>query len=279
MEDYLKALNKEDLLKLSARVISFVIDEIDGCNQKVLAKELDVSTATINVMANANIDNCTASARFLRKTLDKLLIRYKVEIDIPTKHPISLEKPKEDKTNDKEESFFTQSHGNKWRVMIHINQWGKVKERVVLRYLIIHPNDDVDFLVGSNKHDDYKGSVRVTMGGKQAVFELATKNKAVKEVYIRFAIGNSLARPSYIEGFLIHSHIDDNSMSGYTVIAQNISGTTESITPREMPFSQFKKYNSVVADFFRLRSTAIHCHSGIFSLDDLKFVVETEKKL
>ncbi|HWZ05043.1 MAG TPA: hypothetical protein VNX40_15610 [Mucilaginibacter sp.] len=278
MEDFLKTLGKEDLLKLSAKVVSFVIDEIDDCNQKVLARALDVSTATVNIMANANIGKCSASTKFLRKTLNKLLTVYKVEIDYATKNPISIEKTKPEKAKDNEESLFTSSHGNKWRVMVHINQSGRAKEEVGLRYLIIHSKDDVDFLVGSDSHDDYNGSVKLTIGGKQAVFELATKNNAIKEVYIRFSIGNPLSRPSYLEGFLIHSYIDDNSMSGYTIIAQNISNTAELMNPRKMSFAQFKKYNSVVADFFRRRSTSIHCHSGVFTLDDLKFLIKNGKE-
>jgi len=278
MEDFLKTLDKEELLKLSAKVISYIIDEIDDCNQKVLAKELDVSTTTLNIMANANIGQCSSGTKFLRKTLNKLITIYQVDVDFSLKHPIGMGKPKQQKAKDKDDSFFTMSHGNKWRIMVHVNQSGKGKEEVVLRYLVIKGKDDVEFLVGSNRHDDYTGSVRLRLGGNQAVFELATKNKAIKEVYLRFSIGNPLARPSYLEGFLIHSHIDDNSMSGYTIVAQNISGTADPMNPRRMSFAQFKKYNPVIAEFFRFRSSSIYCDPGVFSLEELKFLMKNENR-
>jgi hypothetical protein len=91
-------------------------------------------------------------------------------------------------------------------------------------------------------------------------------------VNLRFLVGNRAAEPALLEGFMMHSCIDDNSMVTYTVLAQNISGSDELVTPQIIPFDSFKAQQPIIAEFFEFRNTAIHVHSDVYSLDRLQEV-------
>jgi DNA-binding phage protein len=280
MEAYLKTVvDKKDLLSLSSKVIRYIIDELDECNQKMIAAAIDVSTATINGMAKGVDSQTTVSKKLIRRSLAAIIKEYQVQIDVATGNITGISYGEKLPKENDEASFFTTPYGNRWKIMVHLKYWGKIKEDVGIRYLEIKSKKKVEFLVGSERHDDYEGSFKLALAGKQVVFELVTKKQAVKEVYLRFCIGNPFARPSIMEGFLLHSSIDNNSMSGYTIVAENISGKSDELTrPRIIPFAQFEKQNPVIAKFFSDRSTAIHCHSGVYTLEELNDLNEKREK-
>jgi hypothetical protein len=267
MREHLKHLDKPQLLEISAQLIRYILQEIDGCGRRDLMKVTGLSAPAISSMSTKK--NCTSGENVVRKAILALTAHYQIGYDASSGAFFGGNDPEAGMIEKMRPGFFSSRMGNRWKVIVHIKYWNRAETDIGIRYLKIHPTNKAEFYVGTKRHADYAGTVHFDRYGKHLIAELFTTDDSKKEVNLRLLIGHKGAQPELVEGFMMHSCMDDNSMVNYCIIAQNVSRSDELMMPQVMPFKDFQLQEPVIAEFFRIRNTAIHVHSAVYSLEDL----------
>jgi hypothetical protein len=241
MDKYLNDLSSDKLAQLCCKLYQYVLIEIEDGTQLAICKETGITAPTISrILAQKEIKSkIKLKAHFWR-----LMNAYKISYDISTETFSDGVKPSIQKGNLSTPAFIGGIKGNYWMIMVHLQERGKKSSMVGLRYLRIGENGKAEFFVGSEEHDDYIGHWNYSSSGRQIDFELKINNDGneIKDVNLRFIIGNRTARPKFMTGFMMHSYLNDSGVSVFTIFAENISGSGLLPEPKRYPLNNSRKH-------------------------------------
>ncbi len=231
---------------LTIKFFNCLLEELQEKNikQDDIAKMLGYSPSSISNWK----DGKGLSLKHLKKVIDK----YDITIDSFDEETCAIINFKTGKIVKPSNSIFVPRLFEAKKVWLI---YSDLVNEIGIRILKVNGDGTVEYIIRTDNHSDYIGTLKVEAHKKVLVFELTTEIGGTQDLVIFLWLNDMGANATILAGVMIYNRIKDGGgIDAHKILA--VPANNENSSPEKISKNEFKKRHPLISEYFKLERPA-----------------------